>query len=194
MHRISSFSISLCGFLFFLMIPHEKLSAVAISVDIITQTCEKCAAESDVLSYNVCAASLQAVPVSHVTNLQGLAVIAMELALHNATNMLSTIKQLSNNKSLDPFALVCLKDCLQLYSDAITTLADAIGAFLSEDYGTANTWVSTVMEATTTCEGGFKEKDGEVSPLTNENYNLFQLCDIVLCISNLLNYSKSTET
>ncbi|KAM1236540.1 hypothetical protein ACFX2G_038398 [Malus domestica] len=103
-------------------------------------------------------------------------------------------EELSNNKSLDPFALVCLKDCLQLYSDAITTLADAIGAFLSEDYGTANTWVSTVMEATTTCEGGFKEKEGEVSPLTNENYNLFQLCDIVLCISNLLNYSKSTAT
>ncbi|KAM1087668.1 hypothetical protein EV1_013158 [Malus domestica] len=79
----------------------------------------------------------------------------MELTLHNATNMFSTIKELSNNKSLDHFALVCLKDCLHLYSDAITTLANAVEAFLSEDYGTAN----TVMEATTTCEGGFKENE-----------------------------------
>ncbi|CAB4279327.1 unnamed protein product [Prunus armeniaca] len=116
----------------------------------------------------------------------------MELALENATNTLSTIEKLLSNKSFDPFALVCLKDCLQLYSDAITTLRDAVGAFLRGDYNTANIWVSAVMEAPTTCEEGFKEKEGEVSPLKNENYNLFQLCDIALCISHLLKYSGST--
>ncbi|CAB4309772.1 unnamed protein product [Prunus armeniaca] len=191
MYHISFFLICCC--LFFLVIPHSKFSTIAAtSVDIIDQTCKKCADEFNVISYKVCATSLQAVPVSHVTNLQGLALIAMELALENATNTLSTIEKLSSNKSFDPFALVCLKDCLQLYSDAITTLRDAVGAFLRGDYNTANIWVSAVMEAPTTCEEGFKEKEGEVSPLKNENYNLFQLCDIALCISHLLKYSGST--
>ncbi|BFG31159.1 hypothetical protein CerSpe_174330 [Prunus speciosa] len=191
MYHISFFLICCC--LFFLVIPHSKLSTIAAtSVDIIDQTCKKCTDEFNVISYTVCATSLQAVPVSHVTNLQGLALIAMELALGNATNTVSTIEKLSGNKSFDPFALVCLKDCLQLYSDAITTLRDAVGAFLREDYDTANIWVSAVMEAPTTCEEGFKEKEGEVSPLKNENYNLFQLCDIALCISHLLKYSGST--
>ncbi|KAM5573246.1 putative invertase inhibitor [Rosa sericea] len=190
MHHISFFSISLCCCLFFLIIPHENFSTItAISVDIINQTCRKCADESHVFSYDLCTTSLQAVPVSHVANLQGLALIAMELALNNASNTLQIIKNLlMSNGSLDPFVVVCLKDCLQLYSDGITTLEDAEGAFLGEHYDNANIWLSAVMEASSTCEEGFKEKEGEVlpSPLTNENYNLFQLCDIALCIGHLL--------
>lgn len=190
MHNISFFSISLCCCFIFLIIPHENFSKItAISVDIINQTCKKCADESHVFSYNLCTTSLQAVPVSHVANLQGLALIAMELALNNATKTLLIIKNLlTSNESLDPFAVVCLKDCLQLYSDGITTLVDAVEAFLGEHYDRANLWLSAVMEASNTCEQGFKEKEGEglLSPLTNENYNLFQLCDIALCISHLL--------
>ncbi|XP_004301713.1 PREDICTED: putative invertase inhibitor-like [Fragaria vesca subsp. vesca] len=113
----------------------------------------------------------------------------MELALNNASNTLLIIQNLlTSNESLDPFAVVCLKDCLQLYSDGIRTLVDAVGAFLGEQYDNANIWLSAVMQASDTCEEGFKEKEGEVlpSPLTNENYNLFQLCDIALCVGHLL--------
>ncbi|PRQ18615.1 putative pectinesterase inhibitor domain-containing protein [Rosa chinensis] len=190
MHHISFFPISLCCCLFFLIISHENFSPItAISVDIINQTCRKCADESHVFSYDLCTTSLQAVPVSHVANLQGLALIAMELALNNASSTLQIIKNLlMSNESLDPFVVVCLKDCLQLYSDGITTLEDTEGAFLGEHYDNANICLSAVMEASSTCEEGFKEKEGEVlpSPLTNENYNLFQLCDIALCIGHLL--------
>ncbi|KAH7514336.1 hypothetical protein FEM48_Zijuj11G0078000 [Ziziphus jujuba var. spinosa] len=130
--------------------------------------------------------SLQAVPASHVTNLQGLALIAMELALDNATNTISIIKQLLTNETADPFALECLKDCLEVYSEAVTMLVDSIAGFLEEHYDTARVWLSAVMEVATTCADGFKEKEGVVYPLENENYSLFQLSDIALCITHLL--------
>ncbi|XP_050378307.1 putative invertase inhibitor [Argentina anserina] len=190
MSPISFFSIFLCYCCSFLITPHENFSTLAAtSPDIINQTCRTCADENHVFSYDLCTTSLQAVPVSHVANLQGLALIAMELALKNASNTLLIIQNLmASNESLDPFALVCLKDCWQLYSDGIRTLVDAVGAFLGEQYENANIWLSAVMEASNTCEEGFKEKEGEVlpSPLTNENYNLFQLCEIALCIGHLL--------
>ncbi|XP_015867218.3 putative invertase inhibitor [Ziziphus jujuba] len=181
MWHISFFSI-LYFCLFFLIIPHQT----AISIDIINQTCKKCSDESNIFSYEFCSVSLQAVPASHVTNLQGLALIAMELALDNATNTISIIKQLLTNETADPFALECLKDCLEVYSEAVTMLVDSIAGFLEEHYDTARVWLSAVMEVATTCADGFKEKEGVVYPLENENYSLFQLSDIALCITHLL--------
>ncbi|XP_054791129.1 putative invertase inhibitor [Prosopis cineraria] len=158
--------------------------------DLIDQTCKKCENRSIILNYGLCSTSLQVIPVSHAANLQGLALIAMELALENATTTLSTIEKLMmNTTSLDgddeELALrACLRDCLELYSDAAWRIMNSIGAFLSENYETTKTWMSSVMEAASTCQEGFAEK-GEASPLTKENYNLFQLCGISLCIVHL---------
>ncbi|XP_057420226.1 uncharacterized protein LOC130714347 [Lotus japonicus] len=156
--------------------------------DIIDQTCEKCANQSTILSYTLCSTSLPAIPVSHSTNLQGLGLIAMELALENVTNTLATIEKLLLDTTSfdDNFALGCLTDCLELYSDAAWTIVESIEVFLSGKYEVSRTWMSEVMEAASTCQGGFVEK-GEVSPLTEENYNLFQLCGIALCIIHLSN-------
>ena len=106
-----------------------------------------------------------------MTNLQGLAIIAMELALQNATNTLSIIKELLNNESLGPSSLACLRDCSLLYSDGVVTQVDTIGAFLSGQYGNAGAWVNAVMEGATTCEEGFQDME-EVSLLTKHNYSL----------------------
>ena len=169
----------------------HSTSNLISSPEIINQTCAKCAELSKVFSYDFCAASLQTVPISHaITNLQGLALVAMELALANATTTVLTIKQMLNvndSMSLDPFSSICLKDCLELYSDGIETIVDAIGALLSQNYERAGVWLSAVMEAPVTCEEGFQEMKGQLeSPLVKENYNLFQLCDIALCITRLL--------
>ncbi|KAL5551238.1 hypothetical protein UlMin_001414 [Ulmus minor] len=177
-------------FLFCLMISHQKADGInnimTKPIDIIAQTCKKCANQSEFFSDSFCEASLQTVDVSHSTNLQGLALIAMDLALKNATNTISSIEELLSKKTLDPFAIGCLNDCLDLYSWGVSTLKDAIRAFLIEEFDTANVWISAVMEDAGTCEDGFGEKEGEVSPLTNENYDLAQLCDIALCITHLL--------
>lgn len=181
---------SFCLFFFFLItIPHGTTSSlrempIPIPNDIIDQTCQKCANQSIILSYNLCSTSLPVIPLSHYTNLQGLALIAMELALENVTNTLATIEKLLDSTSFDNFSLSCLTGCLELYSDAAWTIVNTIGVFLSGNYEVPKVWMSSVMEAASTCQEGFEEK-GEVSPLTKENYNLFQLCGIALCIIHL---------
>lgn len=173
-------------FFFILTSNYKTFSSNVTSLDILNQTCRTCADRSTVFSYDVCLTSLQTIPICHATNLQGLALIAMELALENATASISTINKLVTSGTLGPFELACLEDCLKLYSSAVVTLIDATGAFLIGQYGVANVWVSAVMEATTTCEEGFSEREETECPLKKENYNLFQLCDIALCIINLL--------
>ncbi|XP_062119484.1 pectinesterase inhibitor-like [Humulus lupulus] len=179
---------------------HFLSSNLVSSQEIINQTCTKCADLSEVFSYNFCAASLHNVPISHaITNLQGLALVAMELALDYASATVVTIEKILDNSindstttGLDPFSSMCLNDCLELYSDAVTTLVDAIEAFMNQNYETARVWLSAVMEASSTCEEGFKERGEEVeSPLVKENYRLFQLCDIALCIATLLTSHSS---
>ncbi|GAU24793.1 hypothetical protein TSUD_157060 [Trifolium subterraneum] len=152
--------------------------------DLIDQTCQKCANQSVILSYSLCSNALPVVPVSHSTNLEGLALIAMELALENVTNTLATIERLLSDESLDKYVIGCLTDCLELYSDAVWRIVDSVDVFLSGNYEVSRIWMSSVMEAASTCQQGFDEK-GEVSPLTEENYNLFQLCGIALCIIHL---------
>lgn len=159
-------------------------TSMKTSSDIIDETCEKCANQSMILSYSLCSTALPVIPVSRATNLQGLAVIAMELALENVTSTLATIEKLLGNESLDSYALGCLTDCLELYSDAVWTIVSSVDVFLSGNYEVSKTWMSLVMEAASTCQKGFEEK-GRVSLLTEENYNLFQLCGIALCIIHM---------
>ncbi|KAG2408454.1 uncharacterized protein HKW66_Vig0032760 [Vigna angularis] len=124
------------------------------------------------------------VPVSHSANLEGLALVAMELALENVSSSVATIEMLLDSTSVGSFALGALRDCLELYSDAAWTIVNSVGVFLSGNYDVTRMWMSSVMETASTCQQGFTER-GEVSPLTQENYNLFQLCGIALCIIHL---------
>ncbi|KAL7166939.1 hypothetical protein ACSBR2_037575 [Camellia fascicularis] len=194
MFHCSFFTISFC-FLFFplLLIPNENYSpANALSVDLINTTCKQCADKSTLVNYNFCLTSLQPIPISHVVNLQGLALIAMELALENATDTISSIDEMLSSGQFDTFALECLKDCLELYGDSVPMLVNSIGAFLFEEYDAASLLLSAVMETTLMCEDGFGEK-GEVSLLTEENYSLMQLGDIALCIINLLSIALDSK-
>ncbi|TKY55530.1 putative invertase inhibitor [Spatholobus suberectus] len=192
----SCFSFTLL-FLFLITVPLGTSSTLRVPEDIIDQTCEKCANQSIILSYGLCSTSLPVIPVSHSANLEGLALVAMELALENVTSTMATIeKLLLDRASFDNFALGCLADCLELYSDAAWTIVNSIGVFLSGNYDVTRTWMSSVMEAASTCQQGFTER-GVVSPLTQENYNLFQLCGIALCIIHLATPaapSQSTHT
>ncbi|KAA8522107.1 hypothetical protein F0562_012579 [Nyssa sinensis] len=170
-------------------VPAQNSSTTsALSVDLINSTCKECADKSTILSFGFCLTSLQAIPVGHATNLQGLALVTMELALQNATDTISSIEKMLIGGAFDPFAIGCLEDCFELSEDAVQMLVNSIRAFLSEHYDAANVLMTAVMEAAATCEEGFMEKEGEASPLTKENYNLFELSDIALCIINLLSF------
>ncbi|XVF73569.1 hypothetical protein PTKIN_Ptkin12aG0212400 [Pterospermum kingtungense] len=155
--------------------------------DLIRQTCKKCAQRDPNLSYNFCVTSLQAAPKSHcVDDLRELGMISIKLLRRNLTSSRSYIKELSKNKKLNPFVRSCLHDCFDLYSDAIPTTQQAIDDYKSKHYDDANIDVSSVMDASTTCEDGFKEQDGVVSPLTKRNNDAFQLSAISLSIINML--------
>ncbi|XP_039050660.1 putative invertase inhibitor [Hibiscus syriacus] len=192
-HLHVSFLSFSCFFMFlflflFLLTPYDEISGTRTSsFDLINKTRTTCSHKSIVFNYTFCLASLLEIPSSHMSNLQGLAIVATELALRDATRTLSVIKGLLRNETsgLRQMKTACLRDCDLLYSDGVVTLVDSVGAFLEGRYGDAGAWVTAVMEGTTTCEEGFRDVD-EASPLTERNYSLFQLCDVALCIMNLL--------
>ncbi|KAL2901617.1 putative invertase inhibitor, partial [Bienertia sinuspersici] len=116
-------------------------------------------------SNDICYTSLAAVPTSHVTNLGGLGVIALELALENVTNTVSIISSLSHGYKSHPRCDSCLESCLELYVDMSIILV-----------------VSVILCLDKT---SFKE-EGNKSPSTKENHKLSQLCGIVFCIIDLI--------
>ncbi|KAK4260284.1 hypothetical protein QN277_003424 [Acacia crassicarpa] len=180
--------------LFLLVTTISTISYAKPHHDLIDQTCKQCENQSLILDYGLCSSALDVIPVSHSANLQGLALVAMELALENATTTLSTIEKLLMNKDdedHDDSTAACLRDCLELYSEAAWRIMGSVRAFLSENYESTKTSMSSVMEAASTCQGGFAEK-GEVSPLTKENYNLFQLSGVSLCIIQMSNPAESS--
>ncbi|KAA8525940.1 hypothetical protein F0562_007960 [Nyssa sinensis] len=126
MWHCSVFSISFCFlFFFFFLTPFQNSSSTtALSVDLINTTCKQCADKSrtTILSYGFCLTSLQAIPFSHAMNLEGLAIIAMELTVENATSTVSSIGKMLSSGAFDPFAMGCLKGCLELYDDAVAMM------------------------------------------------------------------------
>ncbi|XP_010274599.1 PREDICTED: putative invertase inhibitor [Nelumbo nucifera] len=151
--------------------------------NIIDRACRTCAERSPHLSYNFCVTSLQSVPESSSADLQGLGVIAVQLAQENATSTIAKIKTLLENED-DQRTMASLNDCLELYSDANSTLKNSIRYFESEDYISSNAYISAAMESASTCNSGFEE-EGVVTPLTKESDNFIQLCEIALVISKL---------
>ncbi|XP_028777973.1 putative invertase inhibitor [Neltuma alba] len=160
-------------------------------VDLIAQTCKNLSRTDPNVSYRFCRTSLQADPHSRrVRNLRDLGFISLRLLRHNVTETRFHIKNLlktTKKKKIDPFIREGLDDCLEVYSDAIPTLRDAIKDYKAKLYADCNVKVSSVLDASATCEDGFKEKDSVVSPLTKRNSNAFRLSAIALFIINLLN-------
>lgn len=186
--RSSSFFLYSLVFIFSLLIPLQCATPInKISADIINKTCETCAQKpSSNFAYEFCYASLDAVPVSHVTDLGGLGLVALELALENATSTLSIIVDMLSKNESNPRCDSCLESCLELYLDMSIRLEECIGEFLSgKKHDAISLWVNEIIQGTNRCEASFKE-EGNQSPLTKENNYLSQLCGVVLCIINLI--------
>ncbi|KAI3800856.1 hypothetical protein L1987_28955 [Smallanthus sonchifolius] len=181
----SSFSLTLIFLfsLFFLSINAQ---------DLIHDTCKTSSQQDPNVKLAFCTTSLQAAPASHCADLKGLGMMSIRLTRYNITDTRCYIKQLlkNNTKKLDPYVKACLDDCFELYSDAISGIKQAMKSYSSKRYFDANVQISSVMDATTTCEDGFKQRKGVVSPLTKRNDATFQLSAIVLSIMNILQSSS----
>ncbi|KAI3899958.1 hypothetical protein MKW92_019465 [Papaver armeniacum] len=183
--------ISLTVFSLLLLISHNGATE-----DITVETCRKSAESSPNLNYTSCVNSLQSDPRSSTANLQQLGIISMELSLRNATYINSYIKKLLNDRDLDDFTRIekYLRDCSELYGDAVSNIEEAIKAFDAYDSFSANIKMSAAMDSSTTCEDGFKDNNSNqnysaVSPLVREDYDFFQLTAVSLAITNLVRHS-----
>ncbi|XP_015580600.1 putative invertase inhibitor [Ricinus communis] len=149
--------------------------------------CKKAAKTDPNFSYEFCVTFLDANPMSKNATLEELVLISVELTISNSTNIKSYISQLLYQKNMDTYTRGALKDCLELYSNANSKLHEAIRDSMKlKDYFKANLDVSAAMDSSSTCEDGFKEKRGVVSPLTKENNVFFQLTAVVLSFINML--------
>ncbi|PQP94933.1 putative invertase inhibitor [Prunus yedoensis var. nudiflora] len=110
----------------------------------------------------------------------------MNLILHNITSTRQHIKHLLKNTKLDKFLRASLEVCLELYSDAIPDIKKALRSYKAKQYRDANKRVTGVYDAPVTCEDGFHEREGLVSPLTKRNNDAVQLSAIALSIIHML--------
>ncbi|KAI3896519.1 hypothetical protein MKW92_011088 [Papaver armeniacum] len=177
---------SLSFYIFFLILQGGTISIsddAVTALSVVEETCKKAANMDPNLTYKFCVTSLQAVPRSHCANLRGLGLIAMKLSRTNATHTKLYIKKImKKKKKLEPF----YRSCLELYSHAKYSTRDAIKYYKSRSYLEANVQFSAVMDAPSTCEDGFKDKEVLRSPLTKKNNDLFQLTALVLSIIEML--------
>ncbi|KAH7668658.1 Pectinesterase protein [Dioscorea alata] len=155
-------------------------------LDIVSETCKRCADGDPNVSFNLCNNSLSSVPKSHKSDLRGLALISLKLSIKNATHVKSQVKKLLKaTPANDTYMRSCLESCEELYSDAISALRDSVKAIKAKRFDDAITYLSSVVDDPQTCEDGFSE-GGIVSPLGKEDDNFFGLSAISLSMSSLL--------
>ncbi|KAJ4728772.1 Pectinesterase inhibitor [Melia azedarach] len=159
-----------------------------VSPSFIDDSCREAATGDPTLNYKLCVSSLESNPRSqNASSHAELTIISIGLTISNATNMSSYITRLiSTSESFDKHTKNCLQDCLELYSDAGSTLQDAMNDFKSGDIVGAIVKISSAMDGSLTCEDGFKEKKDGVSPLSKENRSFFQLTAISLTFIHML--------
>lgn len=156
------------------------------TTSLIHKTCKKISKQDPNISFNFCSTSLQCCSRRGADSLRGLGFVSVVLVGRNVTSTRHWIIRLLRYKRLDSMVKSRLLDCLELYSDAIPTVKQAVKDYLAKRYDDANSGISSVMDAASACEDGFKEKKGVVSPLTKRNGDAFELGAIVLAIMNLL--------
>ncbi|WCJ23069.1 Plant invertase/pectin methylesterase inhibitor superfamily protein [Euphorbia peplus] len=163
------------------------INTTSSSNNLIQKTCKKCAQNDPNIAYNFCLNSLQSFPGSHcVDDLQKLGLISLKLTAKNVTDTKKYIKGLlKKQKPLDSGVRACLADCFEVYSDASSTVKEGVKDYKAKKYEDVNIEVSSVLDASTTCEDGFDEK-GISSMLQVRNNHTFQLSAISLSIINML--------
>ncbi|KAJ8428179.1 hypothetical protein Cgig2_015620 [Carnegiea gigantea] len=136
--------------------------------DLIDQTCKNSSKSDPNIDQNFCVYALQAFPASQCANLTRLGLISITLVNSNVTDTQCLVKRFLKDKKPDKGTKAALKDCLDLYSDSAYALSNASKDFKARRFFDANVKVSSVMDASTSCEHGFDDV-GISSPLKNEN-------------------------
>ncbi|KAK1550086.1 hypothetical protein Q3G72_013475 [Acer saccharum] len=139
---------------------------------------------------DICVSSIRSDPRSStISDLKGLADVALNVTFVHGMETLEYIKHLNSNSPAVSYRSGCLRDCAEVYEDAVQSLQDTVHLLRIRDFEKVNTLVSAAMTDSDTCEDDFNEvlDDAEgVSPLTQRNQYFSKLCSNFLAITKLL--------
>lgn len=144
------------------------------------ETCRSITASRRDLTSDACISSLAADPSSRSADLHGLALIAAQLSITNATQAAARVQQLID-ATPEAKASDCLSVCLDVYSDATDHLRDAVAGIESGNYRDAVTFLSAAVDAAENCEDAFGD-DGISSPMVGEDEAFELVVKIALAI------------
>ncbi|TQD73177.1 hypothetical protein C1H46_041306 [Malus baccata] len=145
--------------------------------DLIQTTCKKTP------HYNLCLSTLQSNPDSSNADVPGLALIASDALLANASDTLDYIHGLLK-QSPEVHLQKALANCAELYIPIVKfSLPQAIEALRNGHFGFAKYGISDAAKEAEACEKGF---GGVKSPLTDRNALVNDLSGVAVAILNLL--------
>ncbi|KAJ4831542.1 hypothetical protein Tsubulata_039874 [Turnera subulata] len=157
------------------VLPHPILADGAS--DLVQQVCAR------TQNRQSCLTTLQSEPDSKTANLDELGVIATKLARALAEQIAERAKEVLLNKtSLGPENEQAVRDCVELYEDAVSQLDSANAALLSHAYSDLSLYLATALADAETCEMGFSKP----GLLTEYHTKFSQLCDTASAISRQL--------
>ncbi|KAI4349682.1 hypothetical protein L6164_010242 [Bauhinia variegata] len=136
---------------------------------------------------DLCTAILLSDPRSLQETENGLAMIALNVASKNATDIINHVKVLDGDDSLDPNVEQALNDCQDTFEDAQDQITDAIGSLVAGNTKDAQKWLQAGLAASDTCENSLR---GNEHILLNKTETFRKLCSIALSIIQNLPSSK----
>lgn len=152
--------------------------------DLVSTTC------SQTPFSDTCLSSLRSDSRSQNSDVKGLATIALEKSIDDATETKAHIDYLIklHNPNQTEYEFKCLKECMEEYSEALDNLQESYLALNTSSFDDVNSDVAAAMSDAESCENGYEEEQllQNPSPLTERNKIFSELCSNFLAITALL--------
>ncbi|XP_020093035.1 putative invertase inhibitor [Ananas comosus] len=147
----------------------------------VEEACKSAADKHSAVSLQHCISALGSDPRSHSADLHGLAAVAVKLAIDHATSTESKIDDLID---LEPTPSVKerLSSCLEVYSDAVDSLRNALDNLNARLYDKATNLLTSSLTAAESCEKVLEGAKG-LSSVVADDRDYGKLASIALGIT-----------
>ncbi|CAH2035575.1 unnamed protein product [Thlaspi arvense] len=111
------------------------------------------------------------------TCIKGLVISSTKNAAFNTINVERIAKTILNEKKTSLGNKAAMRDCIELYKDANSSLNKTLTSIKSQDYRKANEYLISAFDALANCEDIFTKIKKAKSPIRDEN-NVRLDCDL----------------